>query len=237
MTISEYASFVVENMPSHAEEISTALDLLVSSLDNTKAVIDGEVSKLLSKDCYDEVGQYISVSKGISEIEKKCKEVLDSMIFDNASTEVIIEDTEDEASDRINYEEYRVDDSIAYNLYSDFTYKKPAAFVFMGKKYQVAKWKQMFTKTCEVLCERNSKLFYSFVGDESLNGRKRIYFSSEQKDLRDPRLVPKTNVYIETNMSANQIRNTIIKMLEKYDISRSTFQVYLCKDFTELHKG
>ena len=63
-----------------------------------------------------------------------------------------------------------------------------------------------------------------------------MYFSKNSVDLREPRQIDSSNIYVETNMSANHIRNIIIKMLESFEIPRSTYQIYLCKDYTELHK-
>lgn len=43
------------------------------------------------------------------------------------------------------------------------------------------------------------------------------------------------NIYVEMNLSANGIRNLLIKMLNKYNIKLSDYKIYLKTDYSELH--
>lgn len=43
-------------------------------------------------------------------------------------------------------------------------------------------------------------------------------------------------IYIETNMSANSIRNLILKLLKEFSIPTNSFNVYLKADYTSLNK-
>jgi len=40
---------------------------------------------------------------------------------------------------------------------------------------------------------------------------------------------------VETNLSANAMRNLIIKMLQKYNLKPSEFKVFLRADYSSLH--
>lgn len=238
MDILDFIKFFKEEIPAHSEEICTALDLLVTTVDNSKVAIDSRIAQMLSKDDYIRAYEFMEVSKGVSELNGKLKEYLEqlSQLTPEEEEENEEEVVEQDQAVKIDYEQYRIDDSIAYNLYSNFTHKKPAAFVFEGNKYMADKWKTMLLETCRLLWEKDSKLFTTFTQDEKFNGRKRMYFSKNSVDLREPRQIDSSNIYVETNMSANHIRNIIIKMLESFEIPRSTYQIYLCKDYTELHK-
>lgn len=67
-----------------------------------------------------------------------------------------------------------------------------------------------------------------------MQGRKVPYFSKEIVGLRRPKKVSGTDIYVMTNMSANQIRNVVEKMLRKYDIKINDYKVYLRADYTSM---
>lgn len=54
--------------------------------------------------------------------------------------------------------------------------------------------------------------------------------------MRAPRRIDFTNIYVETNLSANGIRNLLIKILNKYDIKLTEYKFYLRADYSELLK-
>ncbi len=44
-----------------------------------------------------------------------------------------------------------------------------------------------------------------------------------------------TDIYVETNLSANGIRNLLIKVLKQYKIPMNSYKIYLRADYSELH--
>ena len=61
------------------------------------------------------------------------------------------------------------------------------------------------------------------------------YFCTDKKEIRSPRKIGETGIYVMTNMSANQIRNVIEKMLRKYGIKTVEYKIYLKADYTARH--
>ena len=57
----------------------------------------------------------------------------------------------------------------------------------------------------------------------------------ELPTIRATREIKLANIYVETNLSANGIRNLLIKMLNKYNIKLSDYKIYLKADYSELH--
>ena len=53
--------------------------------------------------------------------------------------------------------------------------------------------------------------------------------------MRSAREIKLANIYVETNLSANGIRNLLIKILNKYNIKLSDYKIYLKADYSELH--
>ena len=45
-----------------------------------------------------------------------------------------------------------------------------------------------------------------------------------------------SGIYLETNMSANGIRNLILKLIKEFNIPTNSFKVYLKADYTSLNK-
>jgi hypothetical protein len=249
MNIEKIFEFIQKETPSHAEEMWSAIDLLSNTLENTQSAINGTLPKLAIKREYDKANEYISISKEMAEIIDIINEYIKKYALNiEELNEVVIEDDETDedtensdnevqsSEDKINYEKYRVNEEVAYNLYTDFTHKKPAAFSLDGEKYPARQWKLIFTRTCELLFQKNKYIFNAFALDKDMQGKKRSYFSTMPENILKPKKIVGTDIYVETNLSANNIRNIIIDMLDKYRIPKSTYQIYLSKDLTPLHR-
>ena len=240
MNLERILEFVNREVPAHAEEVWSAMDLLSNTIENTRCAVDGAIGKLSSKREYAKASEYIQMSQELAEILDVIREYNKKYaLHEDETSNVPTEDEEDEELERVgekvNYEEYRVNEEVAYNLYTDFTHKKPAAFSLEGIKYPARKWQYVFIQTCEILVKKNSSIFENFVNDDSMQGRTRAYFSTISSEVRKPKKVAGTSIYVETNLSANNIRNIIVNMLEKYNIPKNQYQIYLSKDLTPLH--
>ncbi|MDB2139533.1 MAG: hypothetical protein ACLRWO_12625 [Clostridium butyricum] len=94
----------------------------------------------------------------------------------------------------------------------------------------------MDLKVFEFLGKEDPSVVRSFVDDSKMNGKKVIYFSRVKlPTMRAAREIKYANIYVETNLSANGIRNLLIKMLNKYNIKLSDYKIYLKADYSELH--
>ena len=84
---------------------------------------------------------------------------------------------------------------------------KIRSFTFNGRKHTVARqtWKQALLDLCELIAKDNMR---EFDNDNILNvgGRARIYFTKHKESLTDPREIPGTDFFVETNLSANNIK-------------------------------
>ena len=84
----------------------------------------------------------------------------------------------------------------------EYTGKVVVAFTFMGSRYTVRSWKDMLIKIIYLLLERHKEQFDKVL---TLRGRKRPYFTKNPNELRSPERIKSTGIYVETNLSANQI--------------------------------
>jgi len=83
-----------------------------------------------------------------------------------------------------------------------YTGKSIIAFTFKGTRHPVRSWKEMLIKITNLMLSAHREQF-----DRVLNlvGRKRPYFTRNPNELRNPERINNTDIYVETNLSANSI--------------------------------
>lgn len=134
-----------------------------------------------------------------------------------------------------NYEDYYVDTDIPHSLYENLAHKRPFAFQLNQNKYEVKTWIEVLVKTSEFLISNNAEIFAQFEKDPKMNGKKSKYFSKDTVGLRKPVKLNGIELFMETNMSANSIRNLIVKMLQRYNYKSADFTLYFRADYSSLH--
>ena len=83
-----------------------------------------------------------------------------------------------------------------------YTGKSIVAFTFKGTRYPVRSWKAMLIKITNVMLSTHREQFDKVL---KLVWRKRPYFTRNPNELRNPERINNTDIYVETNLSANQI--------------------------------
>ena len=58
-----------------------------------------------------------------------------------------------------NYDACKVDDTKSYSLDADFSKKRPVAFTFEGKRYDMQSWKRFIVMVCELLNDKNPRFY------------------------------------------------------------------------------
>lgn len=118
-----------------------------------------------------------------------------------------------------------------HSLDRSFTYTRPSGYVLDGRKYEgVKNWVRLYLSVCELLEKKNPETFRSLVSSERMvtsHGNK--MFSFDGSGLRDAKKLS-GGIYSEGNLSANQIRDTLRKVLPEFQIEPSSFRVFLRHD-------
>lgn len=65
---------------------------------------------------------------------------------------------------------------------------------------------------------------------------KNKYFSISLRSMRSPKRIA-NKLYIETNLSANSVRNLLVKILKEYDFRITDLKIYLRAYYTEINKN
>lgn len=74
------------------------------------------------------------------------------------------------------------------------------SFTLFGESHPVSSFKELLVVVCEKVADRHPDDFHQVL---QLTGRKRDYFSREYEDMKRPEKIPGTDIYVETNLSAN----------------------------------
>jgi len=224
--------------PDSVIEIREGIELLCQCLDNSAQSIHEKAGKAFADRDSERLTIMMDCVKRIDEMQVKLESYSALLDLDDAVEIAAAKYENSENYDRKipNYADYAVDSTVPYSLMEDFTHKRPAAFSLRGTQIDGADWKYVFVKTCEILVCINKEIFIRFVSDKTMQGRKVAYFTKDPTGVRKPELVQGTDIYVTTNLSANNIRNIIQKMLSKYSIPLSDYKIYLKADYTGLHE-
>lgn len=231
--------FLGEEVPSSVSDIREALDLLAASIDRAVEQVGEKVGKSFANKDFKKASELSLNSEELDSISRKIQRVIGDLdtIIDNRNIE---EDSKkiDGIDDKSipNYSDYLVDMDVEHNLYEDLTHKRPCAFKIEGTRVEIKDWKGALVQTINYLAKKDPSIVRSFVDDYKMNGKKVVYFSRVNlPNMRAAREIKLANIYVETNLSANGIRNLLIKMLNKYNIKLSDYKIYLKADYSELH--
>lgn len=235
----ELIDFLKMNLPNDAIDIQDCIELLNQCISGSRDNIKSVIEQAIDKKDYSKIPLYTEFLTTIDKTQEQLDKYYDLLQIDEDVQNSIVEEEMSDSKDKSipDYDSLKVDQNIPHTLYDVYTHKRPAGFEIFGKRYDAKDWKDVFVQTCEVLAAKDLGLFQSFVGDKTLQGRKVSYFCENEKSvIRKPMKINGTNVFAMTNMSANQIRNVIERMLRKYSIKISEYRIYLKADYTSLHE-
>ena len=231
MDLIQMIKIIKEFFPEKAVELSETLELLRDTMDDTRQDIKKLLDLLYDQGQHEEMIPHIQLAAAILDYMGRVQEVQAALELEE---QVMVETGADEEPGLPNYQAYAVDSQVVHNLHEDFTYTRPAAFEFKDNRVEVRTWQQMLIKTCEMLMALDRR-FVNFENDPTMRGRKTKLFSTNPANIRNPHKLQDSELYVETNLSANAMRNLIIKMLQKYNLKPSEFKVFLRADYSGLH--
>lgn len=237
MDINTAINILKEEFPEEAINLSECLDLLLEAFDDIILGISKKSQIQINKRDFTTVHKYTELAEHISRYEKDLFNIINNL---EPESKTYMSESEFDKVEDIktipDYESYTVDFNISHTLYEDLTHKRPHSFEFNNERYEVRTWQDVLLKTCEILFLNDEAKFMQFLKDPKMNGKKVRYFSLSEEEMRKPIKINNTNLFVETNMSANAVRNLIIKMLQQYNYKISDFILYFRADYSSLHE-
>ena len=233
-----FSEYVRDNFSEKSNELVDALDLVNMVFDEIYDDIAVKIGECLNQ----------RNTKGSLALHAFCETIIKikgvvneySLLFANEENaeEEDIEDNK-EIRDLPDYSSYVIDSTLPHTLYEDFTHKKACGFEFNGIKYDAKNMKDVMVTLCEILADEDKDKMIGFIGDPTMQGRKASYFSNKlivEDNVNKNEKIGNLDVYVWVNLSCNQIKNVIKRMLKKYNYKFDDFKIYLRADYTDLHK-
>ncbi|MCL2522881.1 MAG: DUF262 domain-containing HNH endonuclease family protein [Erysipelotrichales bacterium] len=112
---------------------------------------------------------------------------------------------------------------------------KPINLVILGETITISSWKELLSETLNFLYNEYESIILENLAKEKFKlSLYRIYLTFDSTELRNPRKIENSNIYYETNLSANNILSFIRAVLDKYDIPHSDVMFYTKEDLSEV---
>jgi len=92
--------------------------------------------------------------------------------------------------------------SVSKKYLQDYTWRSIKSFTFKGRRYPVNTWKDLLVNLLNIIFGDKSEQFDRVF---ALRGPRKPYFSKNKGDLRAPRRIANSEIYVETNFNANKI--------------------------------
>jgi len=230
---------IKRDFPQKAIDLSSSLELLQETINDTMNAIGEKIIEAVHNRDFTTKQKFDQLALSLHEYEQQIIQTAAKLELEDVeldSTDVEDSDEEKDKRDIPNYGAYLVDHNVVHTLYENFEHVRPFGFKLQTNELiQVRTWKDMLIKTCELLYNINQETFMKFEQNPTLNGKKNKYISQTATGMRKPQLIA-DHIYVETNMSANHIRNLLIRMLKEYRFKINDFQVYFRADYTEINK-
>lgn len=100
--------------------------------------------------------------------------------------------------------------------------KSISSFSFRGKTYEVRYWIELLTTLCKILVSEKNKDFDKVL---QLVGRKRPYFTHNPNELRNNQKIEGTNIFVETNLSSDQIVKISHNMIALFGYTKNDLRI------------
>lgn len=238
----ELAGKLKEQTPRHFQDICAALDMLCDELGYTKVSLRKDLMKAQSVDDYTKARSILDTQEELLAQMNRIQHFLNEVGADlpSPADEEMNDDhnsADDTNDDRIDYSQFDMDDTVAYDIEeTPVTFKRPAAFSFKGNRYPVTKWKGMLSKLCDLLYKENPSIIQTMANEERQPGQRRVKLSTDQSDMNSPVKISGSNIWIETNRSAANIRSWILILLDRYSVPYEQMKVFFRRDYAALHE-
>jgi hypothetical protein len=96
------------------------------------------------------------------------------------------------------------------------------SFTFNGRNYPVRHWEEVLTTLCDYFATTHTKDFERVLW---ISGENSTYFSRYQDQLRIPEKIKKTDIYVETKLSPDEIVKTAKSLLAEFGYSRDLLKI------------
>ena len=240
MELQQLSDLLKNYSPAHFRDICASLSLVSDELEYTKSALSKDLMDAQHQNDFYRAREILDIQEAllqrISDIRSilSYSEVAIKELDSSDDTEIGVDDTS--LDERPDYSLYSMDDTVAYDIVdTPVTFKRPAAVSYKGKRYPVTKWRTLFVRICELLYKEDPSIIKSMINEPRRSGRKRVKMSYNKADIHSPVKIAGSDIWLETNRSASDIRKSILVLLDRYGIQSDSVKVYFRRDYAALH--
>ena len=219
------------NFPAESENLSSAISLLINEIQNIHTLANKTLQTKVSKMDYDNV--FMDFVKQINELVKELQVFTYEPFIPDETIEYTKNEFKNKNIQKVNYNDYKVNNSIPHYVTESFTNKRPSAYQLEGfELHEAENWIDIYYLFLEQIISLYPSQFSNLL--TIVTGR-HPYLSYNASDIRKPKKLS-NNIYYETNLSAIKIIDNISKILDYFSIPVKKFKIYLRADYTDLHR-
>ncbi|WP_139276701.1 transposase [Spirulina major] len=198
------------------DESSIEVDNLFDNLDDSGDVdLDTELNELLTTF----QGEKVEGSGFPEENQTEDQEIdLSAELDSDNSPNIPSQDTEAQDSPQPS-----TSDDLPW-FKQTYTHKTIKAFSFNDSEYDVTTWREFLVTVCTLMKLYHNKDFAKVL---QIKGKKNAYFSKHSDDLKNPEKISGSGIYIETNLSSNQIIKFVHRIITHFDYPENCIQIVL----------
>lgn len=115
-------------------------------------------------------------------------------------------------------------------LSDDWAKRKPICMMISDEKYDVKNNIDILLNICEYLYTRRDVQFERIALSRKIKGKSRIYFSKNKLELVRGKRIGESDLYVEGNLSTNDIRKIITDTLRECGVPESIMSIYFRKE-------
>lgn len=118
-----------------------------------------------------------------------------------------------------------------HSVDEEFTYTKPIGFTLQGQSFKnMSTWAELYVTLCQELARRQPLRFRALPDHPSfITAQGNRMFSRNPADHNTPRLIV-DDIYAELKISANSIRDRMLKLLREFGVADTDMKVYLQRE-------
>ena len=207
------------------KEIQLKLDNILSDLNDALSQINEELNYK---------GQYFvqakEIEKTIQKLEKNGVAVPDELI--KLKTDLINKSAYFEELSKLKIEtQNKIQEIIGFNnglkksrknTHSKTNRSVIYSFTFLGESYPISSWKEFLITFVKILASKHSDFTTKAI---EVKGKKRPYFTKNKNLLRVPVFIDEIGLYIESNLSSNQILKIVYTFLDIFGYKKQDLKV------------
>ncbi len=113
------------------------------------------------------------------------------------------------------------------SISDDYTGKEISSFHFRGTRHEVHFWYEFLVELCSIMNTAHGNDFDRVLNTHELRGSKRMYFARDRSQLKQPKEISNTGIFVEANLSAVLMTRVASRLIALFGYSDDDLKIEL----------